>query len=140
MGYYSTSTTKTNTATTNTADQTPINVKDLHVDTQGAGRGTLDLAAVLNEVQDEFPFYLIKIKKFAQILDDLADDDEGLQCTLRSTYAPIENIRSAFCLSRAWEEKWATFEGLLHTYMFKENLMNDNSDDLLKKTSGFLKY
>jgi hypothetical protein len=41
----------------------------------------------------------MKIKKFSQILDDLADDDEGLVCSLKSTYAPIENIRTAFCVS-----------------------------------------
>ena len=72
-------------------------------------------------------------------MSDVADTQE-LECFYRSTFAQIKDIRTAFCISEDWEEKWTSFEGLLHTFMFKENLINDNNNGKMKNTGDFLEY
>ena len=73
------------------------------------------------------------VKQFDQILFDMADDNTGLECSLKTGYVPIQDVRMAFSVSQAWEENWWNVDGLLHTFMFKENLLNDNLNGKMKK-------
>ena len=71
-------------------------------------------------VKFEFPFYRTDIRCFQNLLSNITPRDELVVQDMNTSFISIDDFKSAFCVTPAWQKDWPNVEMLLKSHIFKE--------------------